>query len=109
MRSTRFASADSLTTIFDWLGEGAIEDALSVRREIYVKVRSTRAPRPAWLSLGRDGIEVELIDGEEGVAPGQACVFYDAADGDARVLGGGFIRSVEAATVVREEAIVAHA
>ncbi|MDQ6707672.1 MAG: tRNA 2-thiouridine(34) synthase MnmA, partial [Acidobacteriota bacterium] len=24
---------------------------------------------------------------------GQACVFYDAADGQARVLGGGFIQS----------------
>jgi tRNA-specific 2-thiouridylase len=27
------------------------------------------------------------------VSPGQACVFYDSADGQARVLGGGFIRS----------------
>jgi tRNA-specific 2-thiouridylase len=33
---------------------------------------------------------------EEGVAPGQACVFYDAADPD-RVLGGGFIASTTAA------------
>ncbi len=30
--------------------------------------RARRAP--AWLSRGRDGVEVELIDGEEGVAPG---------------------------------------
>jgi tRNA-uridine 2-sulfurtransferase len=37
--------------------------------------------------------EVELIDGEEGVSPGQACVFYDAPSGQARVLGGGFIAS----------------
>ncbi|ODA67724.1 tRNA-specific 2-thiouridylase MnmA [Methyloligella halotolerans] len=36
---------------------------------------------------------VELADGEEGVSPGQACVFY-AADGDEdRVLGGGWITS----------------
>jgi tRNA-specific 2-thiouridylase len=35
--------------------------------------------------------EVELVDGEEGVSPGQACVFYDAPAGQARVLGGGFI------------------
>ena len=75
----------------NWIGDGAIEDA--PRREVFVKVRSTRAPRPAWLSRGRDGVEVELVDGEEGVAPGQACVFYDAAEGEARVLGGGFIRS----------------
>ena len=31
--------------------------------------------------------------GEEGVSPGQACVFYDAPSGQARVLGGGFIKS----------------
>jgi tRNA-uridine 2-sulfurtransferase len=84
----------------NWIGDGRIEDALAGgRREVFVKVRSTRAPRPAWLARGADGIEVELADGEEGVAPGQACVFYDAADGQARVLGGGFIRSTVAADV----------
>ena len=67
------------------------------RREVFVKVRSTRPPQPAWLTAGRNGIEIELAGGEEGVAPGQACVFYDAADGEARVLGGGFIRATEPA------------
>ena len=42
---------------------------------------------------GADGFELELAGGEEGVAPGQACVLYDAAAGQARMLGGGFIRS----------------
>src|SRR3954452_12721758 len=94
----------------NWIGDGAIEDALRTRREVFVKVRSTREPRPAWLSLGREGVEVELIDGEEGVAPGQACVFYDSADGEARVLGGGFIRSTEAAGLTaRREPIAASA
>jgi tRNA-specific 2-thiouridylase len=82
----------------NWIGDGALEDAVAKRREVFVKVRSTRPPRPAWLSMGRSGIEVDLIDGEEGVAPGQACVFYDAADGAARVLGGGFIARTQAAT-----------
>ena len=78
----------------NWIGDGALDDALDAgRREVFVKVRSTRAPQPAWLSRGRDGYEIELVDGEDGVAPGQACVFYDAPDGQARVLGGGFIRS----------------
>jgi len=76
----------------NWIGEGGIEDALRTRREVFVKVRSTRPPQPAWLSLAPGGVEVELTGGEEGVAPGQACVFYDSADGEARVLGGGFIR-----------------
>ena len=61
-------------------------------------MRSTRPPQPAWLRAGADGgIEVELIAGEDGVSPGQACVFYDAAEGQARVLGGGFIASTVAA------------
>jgi tRNA-specific 2-thiouridylase len=51
-----------------------------------------RPPRPAWLSRGAHGIEVDLIAGEDGVSPGQACVFYDAPDGQARVLGGGIIQ-----------------
>ena len=42
------------------------------------------------------GYEVELVAGEEGVSPGQACVFYDAPSGQARVLGGGFIQSATA-------------
>ena len=30
------------------------------------------------------------------ISPGQACVFYDAAEGQARVLGGGFIAATVA-------------
>jgi tRNA-uridine 2-sulfurtransferase len=82
----------------NWLGDGSIEQALERRAEIYVKVRSTRPPQPAWLRAGAGGgLEVELIDGEEGVSPGQACAFYDAAVGQARVLGGGVIASTVAA------------
>jgi len=81
----------------NWLGDGEIAQECPVmRREVFVKVRSTRPPQPAWLGVTASGVEVELIDGEEGVAPGQACVFYDARDGQARVLGGGFIKSVAA-------------
>jgi tRNA-specific 2-thiouridylase len=36
-------------------------------------------------------VEVEIDNGEEGVAPGQACVVYESADSRARVLGGGII------------------
>jgi len=59
-------------------------------------VRSTRAPQPAWLRGANGTYEVELVAGEEGVSPGQACVFYDAPSGQARVLGGGFILSAAA-------------
>ncbi len=55
--------------------------------ECAVKVRSTRAPVPARVAATPDGAVVELLAPEEGVAPGQACVFYK----DSRVLGGGWI------------------
>ena len=83
----------------NWIGEGSIEQALCAGwHEVFVRVRSTRPPRPAWLSRGAQGIEVELIAGEDGVSPGQACVFYDAPDGQARVLGGGIIQSAASAS-----------
>jgi tRNA-specific 2-thiouridylase len=92
----------------NWLGEGMIDDALVRHREIYVKVRSTRSPQPAWLRRGAGGgLEVELVGGEDGVSPGQACVFYDAAEGQARVLGGGFIAAaVQTARPARAGAAV---
>jgi len=82
----------------NWIGDSDIDAALVERREVFVKVRSTRPPQAAWLT-GADGkYEVELIDGEHGVSPGQACVFYDAPEGQARVLGGGFIKTALAAS-----------
>jgi len=80
----------------NWLGDGSIEEALDRRPELFVKVRSTRPPQPAWLRAGPAGLEVELIGGEDGVSPGQACAFYDASEGQARVLGGGIIAGTAA-------------
>jgi tRNA-uridine 2-sulfurtransferase len=87
----------------NWIGDGALERAVGKGLEIFVRVRSTRAPQPAWLRCSNGHCEVELVAGEEGVSPGQACVFYDAPSGRARVLGGGFIQSAAAksATPVR--------
>ena len=75
-----------------WLGDGAGEAAARAGTPVAVKVRSTRPPTPARL-IWREGFAVELDDPEEGVAPGQACVFYSPEDGHARVLGGGWIAS----------------
>jgi tRNA-specific 2-thiouridylase len=89
----------------NWLGEGLIDGALCAGwHEVFIKVRSTRPPQPAWLSRGAEGIEVDLVDSEEGVSPGQACVFYDAPAGQARVLGGGFIRSAMASVPLEARA-----
>ena len=73
----------------NWIGEPVTtEDALHGRR-VLVRVRSTRPPQPATLDT-EAGWFVILDDPEEGVAPGQAAVFYDA-DEPTRVLGGGWI------------------
>lgn len=80
----------------NWIGGGTLDGAIGNGIELFVKVRSTRGPQPAWLRAVNGGYEIELVGGEEGVSPGQACVFYDAADGQARVLGGGFIKSAAA-------------
>ena len=86
----------------NWLGDGTIDEALERRREIFVKVRSTRSSQPAWLRADAGGgIAVELIGGENGVSPGQACAFYDAAEGQARVLGGGIIAAAVAAATAK--------
>ena len=74
----------------NWLGDDPFE-ATPVR-EISVKVRSTRPPRPALLRpTGPDTAEVELLTPEEGVSPGQACVFYET--GGSRIFGGGWIHA----------------
>lgn len=81
----------------NWLGDGLIAEAAVNGLEILAKVRSTRAARPAVLHASDGDVWVDLTEGETGVAPGQACVFY-SEDND-RVLGGGFIeRSERAAT-----------
>jgi tRNA-specific 2-thiouridylase len=75
----------------NWLGDGRLDDAAAEGLELCVRVRSTRAPVPAFLHAANDTVWVELISDEDGVSPGQACVFYASADSQARVLGGGFI------------------
>lgn len=72
----------------NWLGDAP----MTSRAEwpVSVKVRSTRPPREAILRpLSATEAEVELLTPEEGVSPGQACVFYET--GGSRVLGGGWI------------------
>lgn len=52
-------------------------------------------PAPAVLKSDAEGLYVELVEGEAGVAPGQACALYSGTGEDARVYGGGFIRRSE--------------
>ena len=89
----------------NWLGDWPIAELPAGGMDIYARVRSTRPPLPAHLSFVDGHLAVDLGDGEAGVAPGQACVFYDSDGAGARVLGGGFIdraeRAVAAETALR--------
>lgn len=75
----------------NWLGDGELADFGCEGCEITVKIRSTGEVRPATLVQSDEGTCVHLHEGEEGVSPGQACVFYDGS----RILGGGWITHAE--------------
>jgi tRNA-specific 2-thiouridylase len=72
----------------NWLGDSPFDTA--AEHHVEVRVRSTRPPRAAIIRpVSPTEAEVELLVPEEGVAPGQACVFYQPDS--TRVLGGGWI------------------
>ncbi|HZZ88965.1 MAG TPA: tRNA 2-thiouridine(34) synthase MnmA, partial [Caulobacteraceae bacterium] len=79
----------------NWLGDGTMAAAAADGAPVLVRVRSTREPVPGRLSNDGGAMGVVFDAPEEGVAPGQACVLYDAAR-PSRVLGGGFIASADA-------------
>jgi len=72
----------------NWLGDRPFAHETAIAAG--VKVRSTQPPRPAIIRPhSATTASVELRDAEEGIAPGQACVFYE--QGTSRVLGGGWV------------------
>ncbi|MGD9667657.1 MAG: tRNA 2-thiouridine(34) synthase MnmA [Hyphomicrobiaceae bacterium] len=84
----------------NWLGDTSLGEAAAHGLGIHARVRSTQPPTPATLLADGDGmVRVLLGEGIEGIAAGQACVFYSDGSNDARVLGGGFI-----AEAVRKQA-----
>ena len=61
-------------------------------KQILVKVRSTGKLLEAKVDLKNDNSAVvNLKDFEDGISPGQACVFYDLDQQGHKVLGGGWI------------------
>lgn len=72
----------------NWLGDAPFESR--AEWHIAVKVRSTRPPTDAIIRpISATEATVELVTPEEGVSPGQACVFYDPDS--SRIYGGGWI------------------
>jgi tRNA-uridine 2-sulfurtransferase len=74
----------------NWLGDERGTDGKCAPQRVRVRVRSSQEPQAAVISFAGRAATVALDDGEFGVAPGQACVFY-SCDAEARVLGGGWI------------------
>ena len=58
---------------------------------INIKVRSTGRLLKAKINLIKDYAQVEILDKETGISPGQACVFYSKDSFGDKVLGGGWI------------------
>ena len=58
---------------------------------INIKVRSTGRLLKAKIIISNDIAKVEILDGDTGISPGQACVFYSKDDLGDKVLGGGWI------------------
>ena len=76
----------------NWLGDEPLADAVAAERALHVRVRSSQPTQPAILTAAEDGsIKVVLSEGQQGIAAGQACVFYADGSDSARVLGGGTI------------------
>ncbi len=67
----------------NWLGDERLEAVTRNGLEIHARVRSTQLPKPAVLQSRADGrLNVLLADAADGIATGQACVFY--SDGGRR-------------------------
>ena len=77
----------------NWLGDESFEGFAQIGEEILARIRSSGPLQPAHVSVERDGVTIDLAHGEDGVSPGQACVFYAAKGGGERLLGGGWIKS----------------
>ena len=77
----------------NWLGDAPLPQSPEEALPLFVKIRSTRPPAAArvWRDADSGGVQVLLDAPEFGVAPGQACVFYERPGPGARVFGGGVI------------------
>lgn len=77
----------------NWLGDESLEELDGTGKDILARIRSSGPLQQARLYRDADRILVELAKGEDGVSPGQACVFYAGESGEERLLGGGWIKS----------------
>ena len=70
-----------------------LTDKKDFQKNIFVKVRSTGKLLEAKIDLKeQNSAKVNLIVPENGISPGQACVFYNKDQFGHKVLGGGWIK-----------------
>ncbi len=71
-----------------------LTNKIDLNKNIFVKVRSTGNLLEAKVDLdGENNAKVNLIYPEDGISPGQACVFYSKDNYGDKLLGGGWIAS----------------
>ena len=63
------------------------------KKPIFIKIRSTGKLLNAKININASEGEVEILENETGISPGQACVFYNEDKFGLKVLGGGWIKS----------------
>jgi len=68
------------------------KDKKDFEEDLYVKVRSTGRLIKAKIEINNTLAKVDLLEEEQGIAPGQACVFYLKNNQGYKVLGGGWIK-----------------
>ena len=61
------------------------------KNNLFIKVRSTGRLIKAKIAIKEKNAEVDLLEDEAGISPGQACVFYLKNKSGDKVLGGGWI------------------
>ena len=64
-------------------------------KNVLIKVRSTGKLLNAKVQIKNKSAEVDILQDEKGVSPGQACVIYSKDSIAERVLGGGWIEKTE--------------
>ena len=67
------------------------KDKKDFEKDLFVKVRSTGRLIKAKIEINNTLAKVDLLEEEQGIAPGQACVFYSKNSLGFKVLGGGWI------------------
>ncbi|MBM3543455.1 MAG: tRNA 2-thiouridine(34) synthase MnmA [Alphaproteobacteria bacterium] len=91
----------------NWLGDESFETFAAAGKEVLTRIRSSGPLQPAMLGIEEGRVIVELAHGEDGVSPGQACVFYAAEDGGERLLGGGWIKTAASGASLSKDRLVA--